>query len=131
MTKEKSFLGKGWAFPPGLNGKGHLKEAQYEESICQAIHLILSTARGERVMRPEFGCDIHDYLFESLNATTLTQVREAVRRALIRWEPRIILEEVEVSPQEGKLLVEITYRVRSTNHRGNLVWPFYLKEGGA
>ncbi len=118
------------AFPPGLNPNGTLRVSKNEESIRQAIRIILSTPLGQRPMRPEFGCGVHKYVFEELNAANLARIREEVREALVRWEPRIVLEKIDVRPEDGQALVEITYRIRATNHRQNLVWPFYLKEGG-
>lgn len=124
-----SFLGVGWSFPVGLEG-GRIAMARYEESIRQAIWIILATARGERKMRPDFGCGIHDLVFGTNSAETAGRVATDVRQALIRWEPRIDLDNVDVTadPAEpSRLLIQIEYRVRSTNNRFNLVYPFYLE----
>jgi phage baseplate assembly protein W len=106
--------------------------SKYEEDIKEAIWIILSTSKGERVMRPDFGCGIHDLVFAIINTTTVTMVENSVSEALTIWEPRIELIKVEASIEranEGALLVNIEYRVRTTNNRFNLVYPFYLKEG--
>jgi hypothetical protein len=92
--------------------------------------MILGTARGERVMRPDFGCGIHDLVFAVNNATTAGRVVGEVRQALIQWEPRIDVLDVTASPdatEPNRLLIEIEYRVRATNSRFNLVYPFYLE----
>ena len=126
----QDFLGKGWRFPITLDDQGGIGEAQYEDSIRQAIWMILGTAPGERMMRPDFGCGIHDLVFAVNNAATAGQVAQAVRAALIRWEPRIDVENVTASPdpiQPNCLLIQIAYRVRSTNNPFNLVFPFYLE----
>jgi uncharacterized protein len=124
-----SFLGLGWSFPVSLDG-GHIATAGSEESIRQAIWIILATARGERKMRPDFGCGIHDLVFAPNSADTAGRVATDVRESLVLWEPRIDLDEVEVTddPAEpGRLLIQIAYSVRSTNNRFNLVYPFYLE----
>jgi phage baseplate assembly protein W len=129
----KEFLGVGWTFPAGLDAVGEIDLVEYEDDIRQAIRIILATAPGERVMRPDFGCGIHEMVFAALSMTTVGQVETAVRQALIRYEPRIEVEAVKVALDEiaeGRLLVGIDYRVRTTNNRFNLVYPFYVKEQG-
>jgi phage baseplate assembly protein W len=129
----KEFLGRGWKFPVSVDAKtGRISMSEYEQDIRESIWIILSTAKGERVMRPDFGCGIHDLVFAPINNTTVNLVENTVREALTLWEPRIELIKVEASAEEsaqGKLLVSIDYRVRVTNNRFNLVYPFYLKEG--
>jgi phage baseplate assembly protein W len=134
------FLGSGWAFPlrrehPELpaNDAGDVAMVADEDLIAQSIWLILATAPGERVQRPDFGCGIHDLVFATNDATSAARVADQVRTALIKFEPRIDVLDVTVnSPplQPTTLLVEITYRVRTTNNRFNLVYPFFL-EGAA
>ena len=130
----KDFLGRGWSMPVELNPRtGKVAFAEYEDDIRQALFIILDTARGERVMRPDFGCGIHDLVFESLDSTTLQRIRSEVEDALRRYEARIDVLGVRVDETatiEGKLLVEIEYRVRKTNQIGNFVFPFYFREGG-
>jgi phage baseplate assembly protein W len=129
----KEFLGVGWKYPVKTTGSGKIALSQYEDDIREAILIILGTVKGERVMRPDFGCGIHDLVFAPINTATITLVQNSVREALTVYEPRIELIKVEAlsdRAEEGKLLVNIEYRVRSTNSRFNLVYPFYLKEGG-
>ena len=124
-----SFLGVGWKLPVSLD-RGQIATSAYEESIREAIWIILATARGERRMRPGFGCGIHDLVFATDSAETAGRVATDVREALILWEPRIDVENVEVTsdPSDpGRLLIQIEYRVRSTDNRFNLVYPFYLE----
>jgi phage baseplate assembly protein W len=131
-NSEKAFLGQGWAFPPCLESDGAIEIVVYEEDIRQAILIILRTSRRERVMRPDFGAGLEDFLFEPLNETTMQLVKTRVEESLIDWEPRIIVEEVTVTGEQepaGKLIIEITYRIRATNTLHNLVYPFYLQEG--
>lgn len=127
----KPFLGRGVGFPVKLGSAGTLQTAQYEESVHQSILIILGTARGERVMRPEFGCGIYDLVFEMRTASTAGRISQAVQEALLTFEPRIDVVDVDVTPQlddEGeKLLIRVDYRVRATNNVFNLVYPFYLE----
>lgn len=128
---EREFLGRGWQFPVGTDSAGTVALSEGEADIEESIRIVLGTAKGERVMRPEFGCGIHDYVFATVNATTLNLVETSVREALVRWEPRIDVQRVEASREginAGKLLVSIDYRVRSSNNEYNLVYPFYLDE---
>lgn len=109
-----------------------IAESAYEEDIREAVLVILGTAKGERVMRPDFGCGIHDFVFASINTSTVTLIGKTVREALMLWEPRIEVTGIAVDTDDsdsGKLLITIDYRVRTTNNRFNLVYPFYLKEG--
>ena len=126
------FLGKGWKFPIAAKD-GKIAVAEYEESIRDSIWLILSTAKGERVMRPDFGCGIHDMIFAPNNAGTRGRIEIDVREALLKWEPRIIVDRLEVSAGDrGELvLIQIDYRVRTTNSRFNLVYPFYLERSAS
>ena len=132
--ERKEFLGRGWAMPVGLDPRtGRVASVAYEEDIRQSIMIILETAPGERVMRPNFGCGIHELVFAAMDSTTLQRVRSVVEEALRRCEARIDVLAVNVDDAatiEGKLLVEIEYRVRKTNQLGNLVFPFYFREGG-
>jgi len=132
MSETKKFLGVGWKFPVNVDPDGLFALSEYEQSIKEAIMIILETSKGERVMRPDFGCGIHDYVFEIVNASTLGQIEHSVTDALERWEPRIELVDVSVNTESvatGKLLVNIQYVVRKTNNQFNMVYPFYLNEG--
>jgi uncharacterized protein len=120
-------LGTGLAFPLGVDDRGRIALAREEIDVEQAIRIILSTAPGERPMRPEFGCAVHDCVFERIEADTLARIDQAVRVALDRWEPRIAIEDIAFeSRREGELLVHLRYRVRATNEVRNLVYPFYV-----
>ena len=132
--ERKDFLGRGWAFPVVLDPRtGTVASVAHEEDIRQSIMIILETAPGERVMRPNFGCGIHELVFEAVDSTVIQLIRSSVQEALRRCEARIDVLSVNVDEEatsEGKLLVEIEYRVRKTNQSGNLVFPFYFREGG-
>jgi phage baseplate assembly protein W len=125
------FLGLGWNFPIVLDEDGQVRMApDPEEGISQSIWMILGTSPGERVMRPDFGCGIHDMVFGVNNAGTANAVAGEVREALALWEPRIDVLDVYAVPDASRpnlLLIEINYQVRSTNSRFNLVYPFYLE----
>jgi phage baseplate assembly protein W len=128
----KPFLGVGAAFPLRLDtDAGVFALAQYEESVRQSILVILGTAKGERVMRPDFGCGIHDLVFQNLSAGTMGRVQQAVREALLRLEPRIDVTDVTVGSGSGDnvLQIQVEYEVRATNNVFNLVYPFYLQPG--
>lgn len=127
----KDFLGRGWTFPIGVDANRRIALSEYEDDIREALRIILLTSKGERVMRPEFGAGLHDFVFESMSATTIGRMQAAVTDALVKWEPRVQVIGVTVEPEHGeigKLLIDIEYRVRATNNRFNLVFPFYLKE---
>jgi phage baseplate assembly protein W len=130
----KDFLGRGWAMPVAIDPRtGLVASAAYEQDIRQSILIILETAPGERLMRPNFGCGIHELVFAVVDSTTLQRVRSTVEEALRRCEARIDVLAVNVSEAatiQGELLIEIEYRVRKTNQLGNLVYPFYFREGG-
>lgn len=126
----RAFLGRGWSFPCTLDDGGEVHMVSLEEDIRQSVLLILQTEPGERVMRPDFGAGLHALTFEPIAATTVALVRHRVEQALISWEPRIdsITVVVRADPSLGRLLIEVNYRVRSTNTFYNLVYPFYLME---
>lgn len=123
------FRGTGWALPVDAS-EGSVETASGREDVEQSIRIILETAKGERVMRPDFGCSIHEYAFSTVDTTTLRLVETTVREALETWEPRIDVESVDASAENlerGRLDVEITYRLRRTNDEFNLVYPFYVE----
>lgn len=130
--EQRAFLGKGLHFPVETDAvTGRLKESSYEENIKESIYLIVMTRKGERVMRPDFGCDIFSYMFETMDYTTLTMMKHAVLEAVIRWEPRITDVQVEIedlAEKNSAVEICIDYRVRATNNPFNLVFPFYLEE---
>jgi phage baseplate assembly protein W len=125
-------LGSGLQFPIRINQRGGWAVTKYEEKVKESIKVILSTAKGERVMRPDFGCNIYEFVFTTLDSTNLTLIKSAVREALLRWEPRIEINEIDVKPdtvREGRLLVYVAYTIRATNSADNLVYPFHLHTG--
>jgi phage baseplate assembly protein W len=127
MTKE--IVGRGWAFPPRIDAQGGLALTSDRSEIDQAIQIILSTAPGQRVMRPTFGCRLHDLVFGPNNSQTAAEARRYVEEALGMWEPRIIVTQVEVQPDvkdSGCLYIEIRYRIKASHDERSLVFPFYL-----
>ncbi len=128
----REFLGNGWKFPLQVTPSGKIAQAHSERRIEESIYLILSTAPGERVMLPDFGCGIHDLVFAPNDTVTRSQVVQQVRQALVAFEARIdVLEvEAETAPETPNLLlIRINYRIRENNALGNLVFPFYINEG--
>jgi phage baseplate assembly protein W len=129
---DTDFTGRGWNFPVTPGPAGRLTYQGGEEKIRQSIWLILGTAPGERQMRPEFGCGIHDLVFAANTATLHSLVQQQVREALVRWEPRIDVLDVRVDAppdQRNYLLIRVDYRIRANNALFNLVYPFFLIEG--
>ncbi len=128
----RKFLGVGWKFPIQVNPNGKIAQARYEQRIEESIYLILSTSKGERVMLPDFGCGIHNMVFAPNNPGTLGVVVNNVRRALVAYEPRVDVLDInaETTPEQPNLLlIKIDYRIRANNALGNLVYPFYINEG--
>lgn len=123
-----SFIGRGISWPMGVDHTGALQLTNGSADLDRSIRVVLVTAPGERVMRPEFGCRIWDLLFEPITANLMGLMAQAVREALAQWEPRIEVDEVDVTPAEadGAVDIAIGYRVRATNDRRNLVHPFYV-----
>ncbi|MGC9420493.1 MAG: GPW/gp25 family protein [Rhodovulum sp.] len=130
---DPSFLGRGWAFPPAFeprNGVAALVEA--EDDIAESLRILMGTRPGERVMQPDYGCRLHDLVFEPMTAETEAEIEVAISRAILFFEPRIVLESVQVTADdwpEGILRIRLVYRVRATNSRHNRVFPFYRTEG--
>jgi phage baseplate assembly protein W len=129
LPDETTFIGRGITFPMEIDHTGSISLTAGSDDIARSMRMVLATAKGERVMRPQFGCAIWDLLFEPINANTLGLMAQAVREALAQWEPRATVEEVTVSPDAahtGRVTIGVTYRVRATNDRRNLVYPFYV-----
>ncbi len=129
---QKAWLGQGIAFPVRFDAAiGDLGQAVFEESVRQSILIILGTAKGERVMRPDFGCGIYDLVFEPSTPATASKVSQVVQESLLLFEPRIDVREVQVEPvfdaEGAKLMIQVRYEVRATNNVFNLVYPFYLE----
>ncbi len=130
--QKRAFLGTGWSFPPRPDSNGRLRYVSDEDAVSQSIEIILGTSPGERQMRHEFGCGIYELVGEANTAALRGMVRQKVRDALERWEPRIDVLDVRVeSPEEqrNRLNIWIDYRIRSNNAFFNLVYPFFLTEG--
>lgn len=124
----RDFLGVGWAFPVSIDQHGRMALAHHEQDIEEAIRIILLTPKGQRMMRPEFGCQIHDLIFAPNDATTAGLAAYYVQEALGMWEPRIELTHVAATPDSndmGRLLIEIEYRIKATHDSRALVFPFY------
>ena len=122
-------IGSGLAFPLQVDRRGGIALARDEQDIDQAIQLILGTAPGERPMRPEFGCGVHDFVFDTIDAGTVARMETEIRAALDRWEPRIEVRSVDFDVThavEGLLTIDIGFTVRATNTDRNLVYPFYV-----
>lgn len=129
MSDPADFIGRGISFPLRVDQSGSIAMSAGPEDLFSSIQMILSTAPGERLMRPEFGCRIWELLFEPINANTLGLMGEAVREAIGRWEPRVMLDDVRVVPSPGafgEVMIELDYTIRATNDRRNLVYPFYV-----
>lgn len=124
-----NLIGRGWTFPPQLGIHGGVALTTERNEIDQAIWIILSTAQGERVMRPTFGSRLHELVYAPLNNETFAQAKRYVQDALGMWEPRIRLIAVEVRAQQAKLLIEIQYEIKTTRDQRTLVYPFYLIPG--
>jgi uncharacterized protein len=129
---KRAFLGTGLAFPLAADSSGALATVSFEEDIRQSLQIILATNPGERVMRPEFGAGLRDFVFEPADLTTIHRIQIRVQESLIDWEPRITVNAVNVTADpvtRSTLFISITYTVRATNTVANLVYPFYLQEG--
>jgi Bacteriophage baseplate protein W len=124
----QDFVGRGWAFPVRTDATGSIALVSHEREIEESIRLILGTAFGERPMRPDYGCAIHDYIFAGVDTEIAGRIALAVRQSLVRWEPRIEVKDVQISfdPEDPSLIyIDIRYSVGDTNDPRNLVFPFY------
>jgi phage baseplate assembly protein W len=125
----EDFIGSGWSFPLRIGATGRIALVSKEREVEEAIRLILGTSYGERPMRPEFGCAIHDFVFSPADATTAGHLAFEVQQSLERWEPRIQVLDIQVTPDAGDgstLYIDITYAIRGSNDPRNLVFPFYV-----
>jgi uncharacterized protein len=129
----EAFLGRGWKFPIQVDpATGRIRMSEYEEDIAEAIRVILGTTQGERVMRPSFGCGVQEFVFGLTDDTTLHLLGNNIKEAIRNWEPRVHEVDVEAVPDRedpGKVMIRISYLVRTTNNLFNQVYPFYLLEG--
>lgn len=131
-TSNRDILGTGWSFPLQTDGRGGIALSRYEGDIEESIRVILGTAKGERRMRPNFGCDIHSLTFAPNNATTWGLAARYIEEALGWWEPRIEVTDIDPHPDpddHSRLLIDIKYRIKATNDARNIVYPFYLVSG--
>lgn len=129
----KSFLGTGWSFPPQFDSEGGSVEMLSDgEDIRSSLEILLSTRPGERVMLPNYGCNLDELLFEPLTTTMKTYMKDLIQTAILYHEPRIVVDKIELvdtGEMEGRILINIAYTIRSTNSRFNYVFPFYIQEG--
>jgi len=132
MNIEKSFLGTGWNFPPSFDiTTGSVIMVSNEEDIAQSLQILLSTRPGERVMLPQYGCNLDVFLFEPITTTLTAYVKELIQTAVLYYEPRINLDFINVNidqVNDGVILISLDYTILATNSRFNLVYPFYLNE---
>ncbi len=129
---ESAFLGTGWSFPPTFDrGDAEVVMVSGFADIKESLYILLSTALGERIMVPEYGCGLQQYVFQNVTTTWLTSLSTVVRTAILTWEPRVDVESVDSakSDADGMVTISITYVVRLTNSRSNVVFPFYYREG--
>jgi phage baseplate assembly protein W len=132
---DKSFLGIGWSFPPEFHKFGdgiNVKMVAEEEDIKESLRILLMTRPGERVMQPSYGCGLQGMVFETINQSTVTEIKDIVERAVLFFESRITLEEIDIGTEdvlEGRINISLNYTVRKTNTRSNIVYPFYHLEG--
>jgi len=132
MAQDRSFLGTGWGFPPGFSrGSGGVAMTSDEADIQASLAILLSTRVGERVMQPKYGCNLERLLFEPLDSGLQAYMQDLVRSAILYFEPRIVLEKVALvlNQNEGRVDIELDYKVAATNTRYNFVYPFYREEG--
>jgi phage baseplate assembly protein W len=127
------FLGRGWSFPPSFNMATQTVDmTEKNDDIRRSLQILLTTTAGERAMQPKYGCNMEELLFESLDTTTKTLIKDKIKTAILYFEPRIEVTRIELNSQnelQGELLIEIEYLVRATNSRFNFVFPFYKNEG--
>jgi phage baseplate assembly protein W len=131
MAKNESFLGSGWSYPPTFTKRG-VELVHNADDIAESIEILLNTSLGERVMRPEFGCNLRDFLFKSITTSRIHQIKEMIKTALTYYEARINLHGVEIDYTgylDGVILIQVDYSVARTNSRYNLVFPYYTVEG--
>ena len=139
---DRAFLGRGWSFPPTFDrDAGGVRMLEHEADIVSSLHILLSTARGERIMVPQYGCNMDELVFENLDTRMRTLMADKIESAILYHEPRIDLERVQVDDDpdatpkvrdamlEGRVLIGVTYRVKETNSRFNFVFPYYRREG--
>ena len=132
---DNAFLGIGWTFPPTFHKRTNelaAKMVSEEQDIYESLYILLSTKPGERVMQPSYGCGLHAMVHETINDSTITAITDVIERAVLFFEPRVTLNDIDVNideAYEGKLKITLNYTIRKTNTRSNIVYPFYYLEG--
>jgi phage baseplate assembly protein W len=133
MPIDQSFLGTGWNFPPEFNSTAKdVQTVSAEDDIQQSLHILFSTAPGERVLQPSYGCNLRSMVFENITESAMTAIKDIIERAILFFEPRIDLNFIDldtVKIEQGILNILVDYTVRATNTRSNIVYPFYFQEG--
>ena len=132
MSDKLEFIGTGWSFPPAFDkASGATAMSSGEQDINESLHILLSTSLGERIMRPDYGCNLRDYVFDAMNVSMESYIKKLVEDAIIYFEPRITLEKVtaEFRDNEGVMWIKVDFRIDATNSRANYVYPYYIREG--
>lgn len=129
--KDKEFLGIGWEFPPSFDNLG-IKLSEREEDIKESLRILLTTTKGERVFRPEYGCNIRQWVFSKMNRSEKTLIIDTIKQAITKGEPRVTVTNIDIEireEQDGILWIQIEYLINATNSPDNMVFPFYFREG--
>jgi uncharacterized protein len=132
MSDDASFIGRGWSFPPRFDGKLHqLEMVELEEDVRESLFILFSTRIGERVTNPEFGSRLHDLVWRPMDKATIFLIKEAVDEAVSRYEPRILIEgiQIDTDDREGTIFIHLDYTITKVNVRTNIVYPYYKIEG--
>jgi phage baseplate assembly protein W len=132
LDRKNDFLGRGWSFPPTFDRRsGQVVMAEYEQDVEQSLHVLFSTSLRERILLPGYGCTLQDHVFDPIDATLFTHLQDLIGRAILYFEPRIVVDAIEVEADKdnsGQVNILLAYTVRQTNTRSNIVYPFYLAE---
>lgn len=133
MKENKSFLGSGWSFPPRfMESTDGLELSHNDQDIAESIFILLSTTPGERVMNPKYGCDLQSMVFSNMSTSNKTRIEDMINTAILYFEPRVRVVAITINSTDqlnGRLEISITYDIKGTNSRKNMVYPFYLSEG--
>ncbi|MFO0355976.1 MAG: GPW/gp25 family protein [Sphingobacteriaceae bacterium] len=133
MAKKNDFLGRGWSFPPEFNNDfNEVSMVSDEIDIQQSLRILLNTSLGERIMLPDYGCSLREFLFQSIDTSTISYMKHLISNSILKYESRIDLNDLDIDTSDamdGVVLINISYTIRTTNNRNNIVFPFYLNEG--
>jgi phage baseplate assembly protein W len=133
MNIDRAFLGKRWGFPPEFDRRSRkVAMVSKDEDIQKSLWILLSTSPGERTMNPTYGCGLKSIIFENVSESIITEIKDLIERAILFFEPRITLDSIEVNTEDiynGLLKIQLNYKIRATNSRSNMVYPFYFQEG--